>query len=208
MSMQNLSPEERKTAFTSEFSTLVSRGVHEVIPWDRVTLSPQQIQYAVNGFGGWIGATLLEGADAFVRASQGKEATDVHWSKSLPMKAVGLSRLVDPYNERIYTKFGTQFYYMSREMNRVFNDMRELRELGEIERARSIGEKKKLALRYRKTFGKIQRRATKYNNQIARITADPKMDGDLKRVRINRLTQMRDAMLRSAVQSTPVEIRY
>ena len=86
--------------------------------------------------------------------------------------------------------------------------MRELRELGEIERAQTIQEKKKLMLQYRKGFNRVQRRASEINNEIARIRSDPNMDTDLKDMRINRLTQLRNAMLRSVVESTPVEIRY
>ena len=54
----------------------------------------------------------------------------------------------------------------------------------------------------------MQRRASEITNEIARIRSDPNMDTDLKDKRINRLTQLRNAMLRAVVESTPVEIRY
>jgi len=114
---------------------------------------------------------------------------------------------VDDPNERIYTKYGTQFYNMSREMTRTFRDIKELRELGDIERARSIADKKRLMLRYRKSTNKLQRRASEINNEISRITADPNMDGDLKKMRINRLNQIRNSILKSGVLRTPQEIR-
>ena len=205
MSMQNLSPEERRNAYTSEFSTLLSQSVHSVIPWDAVTYSPVQIQYLVNGFGGWIGSTVLSGADAITRVAQGKSALPTGFQIT---RAPIVKRFVDDPERRIGSKFNTQFYYMQREMGRVFNDMRELRELGEIERAQTIQEKKKLMLQYRKGFNRVQRRASEINNEIARIRSDPNMDTDLKDMRINRLTQMRNAMLRAVVESTPVGIRY
>ena len=205
LSMQNLSPEERRNAYTSEFSTLVSQSVHSVIPWDKVTYSPVQIQYLVNGFGGWIGSTVLSGADAITRVAQGKSALPTGFQIT---RAPIVKRFVDDPERRIGSKFNTQFYYMQREMGRVFNDMRELRELGEIERAQSIQEKKRLMLQYRKGFNRVQRRASEINNEIARIRSDPNMDTDLKDMRINRLTQMRNAMLRAVVEQTPSEIRY
>ena len=205
LSMQNLSPEERRNAYTSEFSTLVSQSVHSVIPWDKVTYSPVQIQYLVTGLGGGIGATVLSGADAITRVAQGKSALPTGFQIT---RAPIVKRFVDDPERRIGSKFNTQFYYMQREMGRVFNDMRELRELGEIERAQSIQEKKRLMLQYRKGFNRVQRRASEINNEIARIRSDPNMDTDLKDMRINRLTQMRNAMLRAVVEQTPSEIRY
>ena len=115
LSMQNLSPEERRNAYTSEFSTLLSQSVHSVIPWDAVTYSPVQIQYLVNGFGGWIGSTVLSGADAITRVAQGKSALPTGFQIT---RAPVVKRFVDDPERRIGSKFNTQFYYMQREMGR------------------------------------------------------------------------------------------
>ena len=202
LSMQNMSPEERRNAYTSEFTTLVSRGVHDLVPWDAVTLSPVQLEYLVNGWGGYLGATVLEGVDALVRTAQGKDTPTRHWSKYPVVKA-----LVDDPKERIYTKHSTMFYNMSKEMSRTFRDIKELRELGDIERARTKQEKNRLMLKYRKSTNRLQRRASEINNEIARITADPNMDGDLKKQRINILTQKRNAILKSGVLAVPDDVR-
>ena len=96
---------------------------------------------------------------------------------------------------------------MSREMEQTFNDIRELRELSEIERAENLFEKKKLMLKYRKGFSRVRNNLGKINNAIQRISADPNIDPDLKKQKINRYNQLRESMTRAMVQSAPSEIR-
>ena len=202
MAMQRMSPEERKNAYTSEFATLVARGVHEIVPWDMVELSPAEIEYAVGGWFGFLGASVLEGTDMMVRSATGVKPPSRHWSK-LPI----VKRFVDVPSERTYSKWNTLFYNMSREMEQTFNDIRELRELSEIERAENLFEKKKLMLKYRKGFSRVRNNLGKINNAIQRISADPNIDPDLKKQKINRYNQLRESMTRAMVQSAPSEIR-
>ena len=107
--------------------------------------------------------------------------------------------------DRKHTKYTTMFYEQLKEMNQVFSDIREMRKLGELERARGTIEENRLLLRYRTSYNRIARRLTKINNVIKRVTNDPRMDGQMKRQRLNRLQQLKNQLTRNIVgRSLPV----
>ena len=58
LAMSNLSPTERRKAWTSETAIVMSQGFSH-IPWERVQLSPVQVEHLVQGYLGWVGATTL-----------------------------------------------------------------------------------------------------------------------------------------------------
>jgi hypothetical protein len=98
----------------------------------------------------------------------------------------------------------TMFYDQMKEMNQVFSDIREMRRLGDIERAKDKIEKNKMLLRYRTSYNRLSRRMTKINHVIKRITNDPKMSGEMKRQRLNRLQQLKNQLARVLVsRATP-----
>jgi len=205
ISMQRLSPSERRTAFTSEFATVMSRINADLVPWDRVQYSPVQIEYAVRGYGAWLGATVLSGVDSVFRMAQGKEAPEDGMS-SIPIIGgplqKGVRRFVVDLKEKRHTKYMTMFYNQMKEMNQVFSDIREMRQLGEIERAKDKRAENRILLRYRTSYNRMSRRLSKINNRIQRIANDPLMNGELKRQRINRLQQMKNNYTRTLVTRT------
>ena len=205
ISMQRLSPAERRNAFTSEFATVMSRVNADLIPWERVQYSPVQIEYAVRGYGAWLGATTLAGVDSVFRMAQGKEAPEDGMS-SIPIIGEplqkGVRRFVVDLKEKRHTKYMTMFYNQMKEMNQVFSDIREMRQLGEIERAKDKRAENRILLRYRTSYNRMSRRLSKINNRIQRIANDPLMNGELKRQRINRLQQMKNNYTRTLVTRT------
>ena len=200
MKMEQMSKEKRKNAYTSETATLVSESLHSVIPWDKVTLSPVELEYLVNGYGAWVGATVLNAVDSMVRMGEGNEAPD-RGIYSLPVAGRFVERYFPDMENRRNTKYTTRFYDQVREMNNVYNDIREMRILSDIAGARDKADKNRMVLRYRTSYNKLRRRLSKINTMVQRITKDPNMDGDLKTVRINRLNAIKDQLTASLVGS-------
>ena len=208
MGMQRLSPQERKGSYTSETATLLSQMNAKVVPWEKVQYSPVQIEYAVKGYAAWLGGTVLSGVDSIIRMVSGNERPE-DGMNSIPIVGgalqKGARRFVVNLEDRKHTKYTTMFYEQLKEMNQVFSDIREMRKLGELERARGTIEENRLLLRYRTSYNRIARRLTKINNVIKRVTNDPRMDGQMKRQRLNRLQQLKNQLTRNIVgRSLPV----
>ena len=207
VAMKNRSPEERKNAYTSETATLLSRLNAEVVPWDRGQFSPVQIEHAVKGYPAWVGTTILGGVDSVIRMAEGNERPE-DGINNIPLVGGALQktarRFVVDLDDKRHTKYMTMFYDQMKEMNQVFSDIREMRRLGDIERAKDKIEKNKMLLRYRTSYNRLSRRMTKINHVIKRITNDPKMSGEMKRQRLNRLQQLKNQLARVLVsRATP-----
>ncbi|KKK47279.1 hypothetical protein LCGC14_3156810, partial [marine sediment metagenome] len=61
-SMQGLSPSQRRNAWTSETAIALSSGFDKIL-WDKVVLSPVQIEHLIQGYLGWLGANILGAVD-------------------------------------------------------------------------------------------------------------------------------------------------
>ena len=208
MGMQRLSPQERKGSYTSETATLLSQMNAKAVPWEKVQYSPVQIEYAVKGYAAWIGGTVLSGVDSIIRMISGNERPE-DGMNSIPVIGgalqKGARRFVVNLEDKKHTKYTTMFYEQLKEMNQVFADIREMRKLGDLERARGTIEENRLLLRYRTSYNRLARRLTKINNVIKRVTNDPRMDGQMKRQRLNRLQQLKNQLTRNLVgRSLPV----
>ena len=77
-----------------------------------------------------------------------------------------------------------------------FSTIRELRQLGEIERAMELEKEERVLLQYRTSYNRIQRRISKLRTQMQRIANDPNMDGDLKQMRIDRMQALINANIK------------
>ena len=205
--MEGLDIEEKRNAFTSETATLLSRMNADIIGWDAVNLSPVQIEYAVQGFSAWIGTSVLAATDSIIRMADGKEAPD-KGIESIPILGDSYRRfVVDLDRPRTNTKYTTQFYEQMREMNQTFSSIRELRQLGEMDRAMEKEKEERVLLRYRTTYNKLQRRVSKLRTQMQRIANDPKMDGDLKQMRIDRIQAQINANIKVLQRRTNIQLR-
>jgi hypothetical protein len=208
MGMQNRSPKERKNAYTSESATLLSRLNAEVVPWEKVQYSPVQIEYAVKGYGAWLGGTVLGSVDSIIRMISGNERPE-DGINSIPVVGPALQRsarrFVVNLDDKRHSKYTTMFYDQLKEMNQVFSDIREMQRMGEIERARDTVAENRMLLRFRTSYNRMSRRLTKINHVIKRVTNDPRMDGAMKRQRLNRLQQLKSQLTRNLVgRSLPI----
>ena len=204
LSMKNLNIEEKRNAYTSETATLLSRINADTIGWDAVNLSPVQIEYAVQGMFAWVGTSVLAASDSIVRMINGKEPPDNGFN-SIPFVPSGVGEIVGSSVRRFFpdmdspkrsTKYTTQFYEQLKEMNQTFSTIRELRQLGDIERAMELEKEERVLLQYRTSYNRIQRRISKLRTQMQRIANDPNMDGDLKQMRIDRMQALINANIK------------
>jgi len=65
----------------------------------------------------------------------------------------------------------------------------------------------RVLLRYRTSYNKLQRRISKLRTQMQRIANDPKMDGDLKQMRIDRIQAQINANIKVLQRRTNIQLR-
>jgi proteasome lid subunit RPN8/RPN11 len=194
LAMENLSPTERRKAWTSETAILMSQGFSH-IPWDKVQLSPVQIEHLVNGYTGWLGGFVLGGVDMLTQRAGGfpnKPSFRIE-DYSLIGSFVGET----PSRQ---TKYSSIFYEGLKEMNQTYADVRNYRTLGETEKALNYARKHKDKLRFRKLANKIQKNVATLTKRVRLTRLDKNMSAQEKRAKIDRLTVMKNKLLKMAVE--------
>ncbi|RLA42000.1 MAG: hypothetical protein DRR06_15150, partial [Gammaproteobacteria bacterium] len=181
-------------AWTSETAILMSKGFNK-IPWDKVHLSPVQIEHLVQGYLGWVGATTLGAVDqVFTQPLGGFPGRPSRRIEEYPL----IGSFVGTTPSRA-TKYSSLFYEGLKEMNQQYADMRNYRILGETEKALDIAHKNKDTLRFRKLANKIQKNVASITRRIRLIRLDKKMSAQRKRAKIDNLTVTKNKLLKMAV---------
>jgi hypothetical protein len=192
MSMQRLHPTERKNIWTTETAGFMSR-VADTITWGNVTLSPVQADHLIRGYFGWLGTVAMGAADqVFFKPfmDEGEEtARTIH---EYPMLKVFLKN-ADPNRS---SRYETIFYEQLREINQTYGTYRQYMQLGQTEKAVAYAQEHRDELRLRKTYSKLQRKLSEINGDIRRISHNGNMSAAEKRVKIDRLTQIKNRMVR------------
>jgi hypothetical protein len=195
--MQNLSPERRKRAWTSETAIATSEGLQN-IPWERVQLSPVQVEHLVNGYFGWAGSQVLGLTDWLVsRPARGApEPPAREWDEYLLAKR--FARFGVPRS----TKYVEMFYDRLDEAKKAFSDIRDAREAGDLVEAETIREANRNKLAKRKWLNRQSRAVSKLTKQIEAITARKDLDAASKRDMIDILQARKNLLIRRAVEVT------
>jgi hypothetical protein len=196
LTMQNLSPFQRRKAWTSETAIALSAGF-TTIPWEKVQLSPVQVEHLVKGYFGWVGATALSVADMFTRPIGGFAKPPSLRIEDIP----GIGPFVRGTPSR-QTKYASIFYEGLKEMNETYNDIRNFRMLGETDKALKLARKSKDKLRFRKLANKLQKNISAITKRIRLTKLDKTMSPRHKRVKIDNLTVIKTRMLKMAVERT------
>lgn len=195
LSMQNLSPINRRKAWTSETAIGMS-ALFSKIPWDKVQLSPVQVEHLVQGYLGWVGATALGAVDqVFTQPIGGFPGRPSRRIEEFPL--IGPFVRTTPSRQ---TKYATLFYEGLKEMNQTWADIRNFRTLGETEKALNLARKEKDNLRFRKLANKIQRRVAAVTKRIRLTRLSKKLSAREKRAKIDRLTVTKNKLLKMAVE--------
>ena len=200
MGMQRLSPEMRKRAWTSQTAIGMSQGLSKVA-WDKVTLSPVQIEHLVNGYFGWVGGTTMAATDMLISRPLAQSAAQ-------PSRRIGdypvIGRFAREADNR-NSKYITNFYDNLNDINQKWADIQEYRELGEITSVDDIPQKTRDILRYRKGYNRVSRRFSEINKQIESIYRDEELAPDLKRVQVDSLSRLKKELAKEVVQKSDNE---
>ena len=195
MGMERLSKTERKKAWTSETTIAISKGMDAVL-WDKVVLSPVQIEYMVKGYLGWIGAMTLGTIDNIFMETLTDAPTDP-------------TRRIDDYpavgrfvrsNPSRNTKYATLFYEQLQEMNTAYSDVQNYRKLREFNKAKESQQKNVEKLRWRSYFNQQQKRLSKITGRMKLIQLNKVMSAAEKRAEIDLLQREKNRILKIAVE--------
>lgn len=190
MGMERLSPSLRRRNNTTSLATGLSAATESVFGANgRMTLSPVQIDHAIQGYFGSVGAWVAGIADTVWRTANGETAPSTFWYENQPVRRF-YKNLGD---EDRYTRYGTVFYEALKETNRVYADIKEYIELGDTESARALYRENRNKLAYRIILNRVQRKLSEVNNamqKVRRLEASP----EYKRRELDRLRALKNRM--------------
>ena len=199
---------ERKRAFTSEFSVVMSEALGATLRpiggEDKdYHLSPIQIDHLIRGYFGWAGTTIVAAFDKLVTENirdmpekPTKRMDEIDWIGPIPFPIKSFIRESPIKN----TKQVDLFYRQMQEIDKYRAAYVHYRDLGMTEKAIEIMQEHMDVLKYRKTYNKIQRRISAIGKQIRRIQASRVLTPDQKRSQIDSLTQRKLAIIGVAVK--------
>ncbi len=193
-SMQNLSPSQRRNAWTSETAIALSSGFDKVL-WDKVVLSPVQIEHLIQGYLGWLGANILGAVDqVFTQPIGGFPGRPAKRIEEFPI--IGSFVRTTPARR---TRFETIFYEQLNEVNQTYADIRNYRTIGELDKAIALARKNRDKLRFRKLLNNRQRRLSEINKRIRKIRISKTMSASEKKIKIDRQLEIKNRLLKITV---------
>jgi hypothetical protein len=200
----NLSPSERYGVGTSQTARLASRGneaIAKALPFisktqeQGLTLSPEQIDFAVNSLFGWVGAHAIMTADLAVRPAVGAPNRPAARINDIPVLGDFVKDL--PENS---SKDTEAFYNHLTRVQQAIGDLRMLQKTGQVEAAAQALKDNKQEIQL---YG-LYTNATKQLGILAqreRWVNMRDMDPDQKREELNRLAQLKNNITRVAEAS-------
>jgi len=194
MSMERLSPTERRRVWTTQTGIAASLAMDR-ISWGKVVLSPVQIDYLVEGYFGWLGASALAGVDLMARPATGAPVRPAKQIQDYPV----IGRFVRE-NPNRHSKYVTTFYEQLQEIEQAYADIRAARKVHDTERAKSLREKHKDLLKNKARYTRAQRQLRQINNQITILHANDSMDAAAKRTRLDELTRRKNEIAERVVE--------
>jgi hypothetical protein len=193
--MENLSPVQRKRAWTSETAVGISKAMDTVL-WDKAVLSPIQVQHLVQGYLGWFGAFTLASLDMLYRNATG--APDKPDWKAEDYPVVGSFTSEEPQRN---TRFVTEFYENLDTVNKVQADIRHNIEYGRKEVAMEMMRDNKKSLAWKAAYNSTQRELANLNKKSERIQSSD-LPGSVKREQLDRIDKLRNEMTRRLVEKS------
>lgn len=188
-SMARLSPENRKRAWTSETAIAASEAM-ATISWDKVVLSPVQIEHLVRGYLGWLGSTAMAATDTLV--TRPIIGAPVKPEGRLTDYSLGFAKS-GPMRNTKYTKI---FYERLGEINTAYADIRQAKQIGDMEEARALYVENKDKLKLRKVYTDAQFKLGKINKKLSKIQRSTTLTAKEKRIKMDRLTMSKNRVTR------------
>ena len=197
MSMERLSPKERKHAWTSETTITLSKAM-DIGAWGKVVLSPVQIEYLVRGYLGWAGSFVMGSVDTlFTRPFTGDPIDPAKRFYESPV----MKRFVRD-NPTRHSKYVSTFYDQLRSVNQVYADIKQAGKLGEYDKVDKLAGRHGDKLATRKHMNRIAKKLSETNARMTLIYADRDMTAQEKRTEIDALLAYRNELTRDIVTDT------
>ncbi|TDX29090.1 hypothetical protein DFO67_108134 [Modicisalibacter xianhensis] len=198
MGMDRLSPELRRNSSTTAVGQGISTALNSTAgalgQWlgiskedNPLALSPVQVDHLIQGYLGQVGAWAAGMTDVGWRTLNGQESPAQRWYEYQPVRRFYQS-LSD---EDRYTKYGTLFYDGLQAAQRAYSDVKELREMGELERAREVADSRQALLRLRPALNRAQAKLRKVNQQMDMVRRS-NLGSEEKRQRMDRLRAVKN----------------
>lgn len=176
--LERLSKQERVTDQTSPLAIALG-GLTTLLP-EKMEMSPVQVDYAIKGYFGWLGAMASLTSTYAVMPFKEGEYPDARW---LDRASLGLVRDL-PAPQSAYV---TAFYNASKEISQAYADMRHYREMGDTEKVQELLEEKGDKIALAKFYDKTAKNIANVRKQIQLITNDKNLDGAEKKEMIERM---------------------
>lgn len=183
MGMERLRPEDRYTQRTSEIAKLLGKSE---------LLSPVQIDHLIRGYFAWLGTAATTSVDLLARST----VVDVPPAPAIKLRDMFL---VGNFVETLpadASRYVSQMYKQSREIEQAYASLQYYRKLGETEKAREILEANRDKIKRYRLVTKLKALETKVNRRIRKIEARRDLDGETKRDLLNKLYAQRDKIAR------------
>ena len=187
MSLRNLSPVNRKRAWTSDTAIAISEGM-DTITWGKVVLSPVQVQHLVRGYFGWLGATTLAGADMFITEPIAGAPPDpaMRWTEYPIAKAFTRSG-----PNRNPKQIGL-FYDRLNEISEAYADIRLAAKEEDQDAIDRIKAESGNKIALRRVYNKVSKKLSKINAKMSQVVMDQNMTAQEKRAEMDRLQVMKN----------------
>jgi uncharacterized protein with HEPN domain len=166
------------------------------IPWEKVQLSPVQVEHLVQGYLGWFGANVIGAVDrVFTQPLGDFPGRPARRVEDYPL----LNSFVQTQPARA-TKYATLFYEQLKEMNETYADIRNFRTIGERDKAIELARESKDKLKFRSLANRRQKLIASYTKRIRLIRLNKTMNAREKRWKIDRLTEIKNRLLKQSVE--------
>ena len=187
---ERLSKQERYNDRTSALAKALGGITGAFLPQE-IELSPVQIDHLIQGYLGWLGATIATTSNYAVMPFNEGEYPDANW---INRASLGLARdLPSPYS-----KYVTAFYKNGKAINQAYADIRHYAAIGQSEEVQRILEERGDKISLAKLYDKTAKEMANVRQHIRVIVADPQMTGAEKREEIDRLNMLIGEMAQNA----------
>lgn len=183
MAQERLLPQDRYTARTSGAAVLAGRAAG---------VSPQKIEHMVKGYLGWIGIQALNVGDWLARDFAGMPS-----NPNRDLTSVNNWLVVGDFVKEAGStpsKYLERFYESQKALDQIYATATQARRAGDTERALELLNDP--ALRTRPAFKAADRRITRINQSIRRVTADRSLSATEKNRRLENLRKQREEVAR------------
>ena len=193
--MQHLSPENRKSLYTSDTAGLISgilQHIPNVLPFaESAKLSPVQIDHVANAYFGYLGGLVLTATDAIIRM-----AGDYPVRPARPMSEHPYVRKVITSGKLRNTKYAQMYYDRLAEADQAYADLQYYQRLGQFNNYRKLYKEKRHLLAFRDMIKGRRRDLNDLNARIKYNRLTTTRGEEQKAVMEDRLYQIRNLLFK------------